>query len=150
MQISSKFTIAVHIIAAIDYFKDSYTVTSGFLAGSVGANPVIVRGVMGELKEAGIISVSQGKSGMTLAKPLAEISLYDVYAATGCVEAAGLFRFHENPNADCPVGRNIHKVMDNRLSAIQAAMEDAMKQMPLSDVVADARRAIAQEAEATR
>ena len=41
MQITSKFTIAAHIIAAIDYFKDSEKVTSNFLAGSVGANPVI-------------------------------------------------------------------------------------------------------------
>ena len=30
-----------------------------FLAGSVGANPVIVRNVMGNLKEAGLISISQ-------------------------------------------------------------------------------------------
>ncbi len=36
MQITSKFTIAVHIITAIDYFKDHEKVTSNFLAGSVG------------------------------------------------------------------------------------------------------------------
>ena len=59
MQITSKFTIAVHIITAIDYFKDSMKVTSSFLAGSVGANPVIVRQVMGNLKAVGIIESSQ-------------------------------------------------------------------------------------------
>mgnify|MGYP000282759369 CR=1 FL=1 len=65
MQITSKFTIAVHIITAIDYFKDSEKVTSSFLAGSVGANPVIVRNVMGKLKESGIIEISQGKRGIS-------------------------------------------------------------------------------------
>ena len=55
MQISTKFTIAVHIITCIDYFKDTLPVTSSFLAGSVGVNPVIIRGVMSKLKEAGII-----------------------------------------------------------------------------------------------
>ena len=51
MQITSKFTIAVHIITAIEYFGESETVTSNFLAGSVGANPVIVRGVMRSARE---------------------------------------------------------------------------------------------------
>ena len=38
MQITSRFTIAVHIITAIDYFQDKEKVTSSFLACSVGAN----------------------------------------------------------------------------------------------------------------
>ncbi|KAI4445824.1 hypothetical protein C823_000341 [Eubacterium plexicaudatum ASF492] len=33
MQISSRFTLAVHILACIDAFKDDYKVTSDFLAG---------------------------------------------------------------------------------------------------------------------
>ena len=58
MQMTSKFTIAVHMITAIDYFKDSEKVTSNFLAGSAGANPVIVRNVMGNLKKSGIIELT--------------------------------------------------------------------------------------------
>lgn len=74
MQITSKFTIAIHIITAIDYFGDTMKVTSSFLAGSVGANPVIVRNVMGNLKAAGLIETSQGKSGIRLARKLDEIT----------------------------------------------------------------------------
>ena len=66
MQITSKFTIAVHIITCIEFFKNDYKITSSFLAGSIGANPVIVRNIMGDLKNAGIISISQGKSGIEL------------------------------------------------------------------------------------
>lgn len=145
MQITSRFTIAVHIITAIDYFKDSEKVTSNFLAGSVGANPVIVRNVMGNLKEAEIIDISQGKSGITLAKKLDEITFYDVYKAVDCVNDEGLFHFHENPNPDCPVGRNIHGALDGRLMKVQRAMEDEMKKTFLSDVVADARQKILKE-----
>ena len=43
MQISSRFTLAVHIFACIDTFKDDYKVTSDFLAGSTNVNPVIIR-----------------------------------------------------------------------------------------------------------
>lgn len=145
MQITSKFTIAVHVITAIDYFKDHEKVTSNFLAGSVGANPVIVRNVMGNLKEAGIIDISQGKSGITLAKRLDDITFYDIYKAVDSVSDEGLFHFHENPNANCPVGRNIHKAVDEKLLKVQQAMETEMKQITLSDVVEDTRKEILSE-----
>ena len=141
MQITSKFTIAAHIIAAIDYFKDSEKVTSNFLAGSVGANPVIVRNVMGTLKEAGIIEISQGKSGISLAKGLDEITFYDVYKAVDCVDDEGLFHFHENPNINCPVGRNIHFAMDEKLQRVQSIMENELSRITMADVVADVRKA---------
>ena len=141
MQITSKFTIAAHIIAAIDYFKDSEKVTSNFLAGSVGANPVIVRNVMGNLKESGIIAISQGKSGISLAKELDEITFYDVYKAVDCVDDSGLFHFHENPNINCPVGRNIHSAMDEKLQRVQSIMENELSHITMADVVADVRKA---------
>ena len=142
MQITSKFTIAVHIIAAIDYFKDSEKVTSNFLAGSVGANPVIVRNVMGNLKESGIIAISQGKSGISLAKELDEITFYDVYKAVDCVDDEGLFHFHEKPNINCPVGRNIHIAMDEKLQRVQSIMENELSRITMADVVADVRKAV--------
>ena len=141
MQITSKFTIAAHIIAAIDYFKDSEKVTSNFLAGSVGANPVIVRNVMGNLKESGIIAISQGKSGISLAKELSRITFYDVYKAVDCVDDSGLFHFHENPNINCPVGRNIHSAMDEKLQRVQSIMENELSHITMEDVVADVRKA---------
>ena len=142
MQITSRFTIAIHIITAIDYFKDSYIVTSSFLAGSVGANPVIVRNVMGTLKEAGIISISQGKSGISLVKSLDKITFYDVYKAVDCLNEDGLFRFHENPNIKCPVGKNIHKAMDGKLKKIQDNMESEMRNITVADVAADLKKEI--------
>lgn len=145
MQITSRFTIAVHVIAAIDYFGDREKVTSSFLAGSVGANPVIVRNVMGQLKEAGIIDISQGRSGIALAKGLEDITLFDVYKAVDCVSDEGLFHFHENPNADCPVGRNIHKALDDELLGVQKAMEAQMRAVTLSEIVCRTRAEIQKE-----
>lgn len=142
MQITSRFTIAVHIITCVEYFKDTATVTSNFLAGSVGANPVVIRTVMSKLRKAGIISTSQGKSGISLARPLDEISFYDVYEALDCVDGTGLFHFHEHPNMACPVGRNIHKAMDGKLKEIQNSMENEMRQISLADIADDVRREI--------
>ncbi|MBR5753775.1 MAG: Rrf2 family transcriptional regulator [Clostridia bacterium] len=141
MQITSRFTIAVHMITVIDYVDGKMPVTSRFLADSIGANPVIIRNVMGQLKEAGLILSSQGKSGIALARPVSEITFYDIYKAVDCVDETGLFHFHENPSMDCPVGRNIHGAMDERLQDIQQTMEEEMKQISLADVVSDVRKA---------
>ena len=145
MQITSKFTVAVHILTCIDIFDGQMRVTSDFLSGSTGVNAVIVRGVLGQLRNAGIVETRQGSGGAHLAKALDEITLYDIYKAVDCVDDDGLFHFHENPNADCPVGRNIHKAMDGRLQTAQAALENELKSTTLAQVVADTRKIIDEE-----
>ena len=142
MQITSKFTVAVHILTCIDIFGGQMRVTSDFLSGSTGVNAVIVRGVLGQLRNAGIVETRQGSGGAHLAKALDEITLYDIYKAVDCVDDEGLFHFHENPNADCPVGRNIHKAMDGRLQTAQGALENELKSTTLAQVVADTRKII--------
>ena len=142
MQITSRFTIAVHIITALDYFKNRDRVNSDFLAGSVGVNPVIVRTVIGKLREAGLVHTLKGSSGAELARPLDQITFYEIYKAVDSVNEEGLFHFHEQPNTECPVGRNIHKAMDGRLAAVQNAMEEEMKRITLANVVEDTKAAI--------
>ena len=146
MQIGSKFTIGVHIITAIDYFKELDRVNSEFLAGSIGVNPVIVRTVISQLREAGIVQTQRGSSGAELTKKLDEITLYDIYKAVGSVDTEeGLFHFHEQPNPDCPVGRNIHRVLDQRLIDVQRAMEEKLRSTTLADIVKDTKTAIKNE-----
>ena len=143
MQITSRFTIAVHIIACIDYFgSDEKRVTSEFMSLSTNVNPVIIRTVLSELKSAGIITARQGSGGAKLAKPLEEITLYDIYKAVDSVNKEGLFHFHENPNTECPVGKNIHYVMDERLKKVQDVMEQELKNMNIKDIVSDVRKKI--------
>ena len=137
MQITSRFSIAVHIITCIEYFKDT-NVTSSFLTGSIGVNPVIVRTVVSYLKKADIISISQGKSGIKLNKSVNKITFYDIYKALNCVkDDTGMFHLHKTPNMKCPVGRNIHKAMSDKLLKIQKSMETEMKKINVSDVLND-------------
>lgn len=143
MQITSRFTIAIHVITAIEYFKDMDRVNSEFLAGSVGVNPVIVRTVISKLREAGILKTQRGSSGAVLAKPLDQITFYDVYKAVDSVDKEeGLFHFHEQPNPNCPVGRNIHKAMDERLKEVQRSMENELKKITIADIAEDIRKEI--------
>lgn len=145
MQISSRFTVALHIFTCVEVFKDEYKVTSDFLAGSINTNPVIIRKILTQLKNAGLIEVARGTGGITITKPLKEITFYDVYEAIEPLENGDLFRFHENPNPECPVGRNIHRLLDQKLQAIQGAMEDEMKRYTVEDLRSGALELIANE-----
>ncbi len=142
MQISSRFTIAVHVLICIETFKNDHKVTSEFLASSVNANPVVIRRLLQQLKKAGIVSVTRGSGGTDIEKPLHEITLFDVYDAVECVEDGGLFHFHENPNPLCPVGKNIHSILDTRLEQIQKAMEHEMKSVTIQDIINDSQKII--------
>lgn len=134
MQISSRFTIALHIFTCADVFKDEYKVTSDFLAGSINTNPVVIRKILTQLRNAGLITVARGTGGVTPTRPLSDITFYDVYQAIEPVENGDLFHFHEAPNPECPVGRNIHGLLDGKLKAIQGAMEDEMKKYTIEDL----------------
>lgn len=142
MQISSRFTLAVHILICIDTFKDEYKVTSDFLAGSTNINPVMVRRLLGQLKKAGMIDVMRGTGGAVITKPLNEISFLDIYKAVECVDNGELFHFHENPNPNCPVGRNIHNILDEKLMRVQMALERELASITLEDVKKDTDRCL--------
>lgn len=50
-----------------------------------------------------------------------------------------------NVNPVCPVGRNIHHALDDKLDRIQKAMEDEMRRITLAEVVKDTRKSIVEE-----
>lgn len=149
MQISSRFTIALHIFACIYTFEKDHKITSDFLANSVNVNPVIIRKLLTQLKGAGLVSVQRGSGGTSMAKPPEEITFLDIYRAVECVEQGELFHFHPNPNQDCPVGRNIHNVLDAKLRQIQDAMEREMEKITVADVIRDTQRCLDQPAQTT-
>ena len=146
MQISSRFTIALHIFTCVETFKDDYKVTSDFLASSINTNPVIIRKILSQLKNAGLITVARGTGGITPTRPITEITFYDVYQAIEPVENGDLFHFHEAPNPECPVGRNIHSLLDDKLKAIQGAMEAEMKKYTVADLDTGLKEILKKEA----
>lgn len=145
MQISSRFTVALHIFTCVDTFKDDYKITSDFLAGSINTNPVIIRKILTQLKKAGLITVARGTGGIAPTRDLKEISFYDVYEAIEPVENGELFNFHADPNPKCPVGRNIHALLDDKLKVIQLAMENEMRKYTIDDLRSGMQELLAKE-----
>lgn len=134
MKISSRFTVAVHILSLINYDRNVIC-TSEWIAESVNTNPVVIRRVMGKLKNAGLVDIRRGLGGATLQKPLQEITLLDVYRAVDVVDEGELFQMHENPNPNCPVGANIQGVLELILFRAQDAMEAVLKEVTMEELV---------------
>lgn len=131
-QISTRFSIAVHTLSLIAFCSDECT--GDFIAGSVNTNPVVIRRIMGMLKKAGLVEVRPGVGGASLLKAPEEITLLDIYRAVNVIEDNQLFRLHEQPNLQCPVGRNIEEVLQAELHEAQAAMELRLAQTTLSQL----------------
>ena len=89
--------------------------------------------------------MKRGTGGAGIIKPLEEITFFDVYRAVECIEENTLFHFHENPNPACPVGRNIHNILDDKLFKVQEAMEQELKSITLADVIRDLENVLGSE-----
>ena len=61
MQISSRFTMAIHMFACIDTFSDQ-KMTSDFMAASIGTNPVIVRKILQQLRLLVLLKLQEGQA----------------------------------------------------------------------------------------
>ncbi len=135
MRVSIRFTAAVHTLLCIARFSDETKVTSDFIADSTGVNAVIIRKTLRQLQDAGLVRTVVGMGGSYLEKAPKNITLLDVYKAINPDESKSIFDFHPNPSKKCPVGKNIHKVLDPCLDAAEAAMEKELNKKKLSDLL---------------
>lgn len=138
MQISSRFSVAVHVLTLLAANPAGELLTSDRLAGSVNTNPVVIRRILGQLKRAGLVEVRAAAGGTYLRCDPATLTLLDVYRAVDAVEGA-LFSIHEHPNPHCAVGRHIQAALDGKLARAQAALERELAATTLAQMVADVR-----------
>ena len=135
MQISSRFSVGVHILTLLATTPAGEVLTSDRMAGSVNTNPVVIRRILGQLKKAGLVEVRAAAGGTYLRRLPAAITLLEVYYAVEVVEGR-LFSMHDNPNPKCLVGRNIQAALDETLVRAQAALEQELAGVTLAQVVA--------------
>lgn len=108
--ISGKFAITLHILTLLSKFPDEY-LSSEFLAESMNLHPVLIRKEIANLKKHHIVESKEGKNGGTkLLKPAESINLNDIFKITFKTVSLGYSK--NNPNPDCPVGKNINEKLD--------------------------------------
>jgi Rrf2 family protein len=115
---NSRFSTAVHILTLLASTPEQ-RLTSEWIAGSVGTNPVVIRRQLAVLREAKLVESKGARGGgWALARSPEAIKLSQVRAALG---DEATFRMHKNdPSPNCVVGQNVRQ-------ALQAVYEDVEK-----------------------
>src|ERR1041384_1965820 len=105
MSTNSRFAGAVDVLSLMGWSGGEPPKTQHG-AGSVNTNPVVIRRMLKELAEAGLVVSQTGSlGGSRLANDPAKTTLLDVYQALEC---RGVFSLHRQPpSRDGPVGVNI-------------------------------------------
>ena len=131
--ISSRVAVAVHVLAYMAW-KRSKAVTSERIAASVNTNPVVVRRIVGALRNAGMVTVQPGVGGgAMLAREPDDITLLDVYRAVE--DGDELFSLHPSePSRSCNVGGNIRDVLRPIFCTAHRAMEAVLAKVSIADV----------------
>ena len=134
--VNTQFSIAVHVLAAIAHYENSFT--SETLAGSVNASPIFVKRILGKLSKAELVKSAVGKSGgYSLTRSPKSISLLDIHHAVNPPEAFAIHTYEKVKG--CIVSCNIKEVMGDVLVGAQKALENDLKKMSLADVVSKIR-----------
>ena len=146
MAANCRFAFGVHLLSVLALFPDE-NYSSEKLALTVNTNAVVIRRMLLDLKNAGLIETQRGPGGgARLAKAADCITLDDIHrAVAGEIETFGA---HPNPPAqNCAIGREIIGVLVEVSRRASAAVEDELAAITLADVVAQmqttARPAIA-------
>lgn len=125
--------MAVHVMTLLANNCDE-RLTSASLAKSVNTNAVVVRRLLCDLHDAGLVVSRTGYSGGTcLTRPPKEISLLDVYRAVSHGEVFALHK--QKPDEDCLVGRNIESVLCTLQKDIDEVVEKRLKRFTLRKVI---------------
>lgn len=137
MHISTKCSVAIHCLIFIFEYGDTQKVTSDLLSLSTGINPATIRKIISSLKKDGIISVKFGTGGTTLNCPPNEITLYRICKAIEPDFASKLIGLHPLPSPLCPIGKNIHDVLDCSYQKISNDLCKSLKSITLKNIISD-------------
>lgn len=112
--------------------------TSEAMAACLDTNPVVVRRTMAGLREAGLVSSGRGHGGgWKLARPLAAITLRDVYAALG--EAALPASAFAAPDAQCLLVAAVNETLGQAYQAAEQMLLTRLGQVTLDELFDDAK-----------
>lgn len=136
MRISNKCSMALHIMILLAVFADQ-KLTSEQIAKSVGCNPVMIRNLLGKLKEADLVVTQRGSGGSILTKEPTAISIWTVYAAVDSGSFDDLIGLHPNPSPRCIVGKNIYSLLGKPYSKIRDSMRETMEAITLQQLLED-------------
>lgn len=136
MKRSSRLSLALHALVHLHKQPDA-AMTSTTLAQCLMTNPVVVRRVLGQLREAGIVASTKGHDGgWRLLHPAADVTLRQIYAAMG---ESLLIRTESDPgDITCGIVRTVNTVMGDFIADAEDLLAARLERVTLDDIARQA------------
>lgn len=135
MRLDGRLSRMLHVLLHMGRREDP--LTSETIAKMLGTNPGVIRRTMAGLRDSGYVAAEKGHGGgWTLRRPLAEITLWEVYRALG---APRLFALgNPTDSGICPLERVAEAALDEGFAAASAAFGAHLKEITLAELFAQA------------
>lgn len=131
MQNDGSFVTAIHVCVYLD--KHEGLSSSQAIGKSVGTNPVLIRRVIGQLREHGLLNVSRGKmGGCALSRPASSITLWDVFLA---MRKDRLFKVRVR-NEEDEIASQLPDALEESLAAAEYSMKKPLAAVTIKQVAA--------------
>ncbi|MEO1362684.1 MAG: Rrf2 family transcriptional regulator [Pseudomonadota bacterium] len=132
MKRNSRLSLALHTLSHMAGEPERVR-TSADIAAHAGTNPVVVRRVLGKLREAGLLASEKGHAGgWCLARAPQDITLADVYLALNERLVAADETPREAPA--CSVEHALHKRVSGVLEEVELSLVRKLGETSISEV----------------
>ncbi len=136
MRHDSRLSRVLHALLHLDQMTEP--ATSELIASMLGTNAAVVRRTMAGLRAAGIVTSTKGhRGGLSLAKPLDDISLLDIYTALGSPALFAIGNDEDEPK--CMLARAANAATMQALEAARREFEDKLRATSVAELTADRR-----------
>jgi Rrf2 family protein len=131
MKRNSRLSLALHALGHMAAEPDRMR-TSADIAAHAGTNPVVVRRVLGSLREAGLLVSEGGHSGgWRLARSPKEITLADVYLALDERLAPA---DAEDAAHDCKVAHAFHRRVSRAMAEVERSLVQKLGETTIFEI----------------
>jgi Rrf2 family protein len=132
--LNSKLTVSIHILTLLA-LAGKTSLTSEAIAESVNTNPVVIRRLLGSLRNSGLVKSHSGpKGGWQLKCPADEITLFDVRQTVDPDHEFFPLHYSE-PNPLCPVGGKIQGALDTIYCEVVRVMDQKLADTTIEEVL---------------
>jgi len=141
MRQDSRLSRMLHVLLHMEEAKEP--LTSEAIARMFNMNPVVVRRTLGDLRREGYVASARGHGGgWTLARPLSDISLLDVYRALGTPQLFALGLANDTPA--CLVEQAVNATLRDSLRQAEDALLARLGAVKLSEIATSFKARAAQ------
>ena len=131
MKRNSRLSLALHTLSHMAGAPDQLR-TSSDIAEHAGTNPVVVRRVLGKLRQAGLLTSEKGHAGgWRLARKPQDITLADVYLA---LDERMVATSDPSDPPSCSIEHELHKRVSGVLEEIEESLVKRLGETSISEV----------------